>query len=345
MHLSARCAVDITRKVDLTMMKKLLSILCTLVILLSVSFGVASAKEELVLTDEQLAALQQALEDETKELPVGDEFRIRVDSNDLSVAEGLDKDWLHILILGTDTGSLELNYGRTDAMMVASVNTKTGQMKLTSLVRDMLVDIPGLSIRNRINTANAFGGPLLAVKTVNEVLGLNITRYCSINFRGFKDIVDLLGGVTLTLSGGESAEANAPYSNGPQVLNGEQALAYVRIRKLDNNFGRNQRQRLFLNALLEQVKNSSMDRILSVIAETFKIIATNLTPNEVIALLPPVLKNAEGMEMLSLPQEGTFKYTTTSWGASVVDYDAEAVKKAFHAFVYGAADVTTTTAP
>jgi len=326
-------------------MKKFLSILLTLVILVSVPFSISSAKEELVLTDEQIALLQQALEDDTKEFPVGDEFRIKVDSKNLSVTEGLDKDWLHILILGTDTGSLQLNYGRTDAMMVASVNTKTGKMKLTSLVRDMLVDIPGLSFKNRINTANAFGGPLLAVKTVNEVLGLNITRYCSINFRGFKDIIDLLGGVTLTLSGGESAEANAPYSSDPQVLNGEQALAYVRIRKLDNNFGRNRRQRLLLNALLEQVKKSSMDRILNVIAETFKIIATNLTPNEVIALVPPVLKNSEDMDTLSLPQQGAFKYAMTSWGASVVEFDADAVKSAFHSFINGTAGAEAAAAP
>ncbi|MHC1787392.1 MAG: LCP family protein [Christensenellales bacterium] len=290
---------------------------------------------DLLLTEEQIAAISAALDDESKALPVDEQFRVSVSENDLSITEGLNADWLNILLLGTDTGSIQLNNGRTDAMLVLSLHKKTGQMKMTSLIRDMLVTIPGYKIQNRINTANAFGGPLLAIKTVNQVLGLNIDRYCSINFAGLRDMVDYLGGVTLTLSSGEATIVGAPHKTEPQLLNGEQALAYVRIRKLDNNFGRNERQREFLTAVLDQVKQNSMDQIIDAVTAGFKTIATNLTTNEVIALLPAVIGSTDALQMMSLPQEGSYKFAQTKAGASVIEFKADEVKSAFHAFVYG----------
>lgn len=287
------------------------------------------------LSEEQIAAINIALDDESKEMPIDEEFRVQVAENDLSVVKGLDEDWLNILLLGTDTGSIELNNGRTDAMLVLSLHTKTGQMKLTSLIRDMLVTIPGYKIQNRINTANAFGGPLLAMKTVNELLGLNIERYCSINFTGFRDVVDYLGGVTLTLSAGEVRIVQAQRGDEPQVLNGEQALNYVRIRKIGSNFARNERQRKFLTAILDQVKKNSTDQIIDAVTAGFKAIATNLTTKEVIALLPTIISNADTLDMLSLPQEGTYKFATTKTGASVIEFKEEEARSAFHAFVYG----------
>ncbi len=191
------------------------------------------------LGDEDAAALLEALESAEHALPEGDSFRITVSPDDLSVQEGLDPDWQHILLMGTDTGNKVLNYGRTDTMIIASINSKTKQVKLTSLVRDMLVDIPGLNSPNRINTANSFGGPLLAMKVVNEVMGLNITRYASINFSGFSTLIETLGGVKIVLSAGEASELKMRHNDEPQMLNGEKALEYVRIRNLDNNFGRN----------------------------------------------------------------------------------------------------------
>ena len=314
------------------------SLLCfTLLIMLLVStIPLHTAWAEISPTDGELEALVIALMDDTKEVPVGEQFRIFVNEGDLSVTDGLNDDWMNILILGTDTGNVTLNYGRTDTMIIASVNVKTGKMKLSSLVRDMFVQIPGLKQPNRINTANAFGGPLLAMKAVNEVMGLNITHYCSINFQGFADIIDQLGGVELTLGPAEATEAGTIHSDKPQTLNGAQALAYVRIRSLDNNFGRNERQRKLLSSLFEQVRKSDMNAIMLAVTATFKAIATNLTAGEIISLLPAVLKNSDQLDMLSLPAEGSFTYMTTASGASVVEFDNEATQKAFRSFVYGA---------
>ncbi|MHC1785575.1 MAG: LCP family protein [Christensenellales bacterium] len=325
-------------------MKRFLSLVCLAALLLQnlpplAAAAQAEAASGIELTDEQMRQIDLSLLDESKEMPVGDQFRLHVSADDLSVQEGLDEDWMNILILGTDTGNKRLNYGRTDAMMIASLNTRTGKIKLTSLVRDMLVDIPGLRNQNRINTANAFGGPNLAMKTANQVLGLNITHYCSINFAGFASIVDYLGGVELALSIEEAKIVGARYTTEPQVLSGAQALSYVRIRQLDNNFGRNERQRQLLVSLLNKVKTSSLDKALGAVTETFKTISTNLTAFEVIMMLPAVLRNGEQLDTLSLPSAGAFQYATTSWGASVVTFDQAATRQAFTDFVYSGAGI------
>lgn len=309
-----------------------------LLAILVLSLSVTAFAEEKSLTEAQLAELTASLADDQKELPVDEKFRVAVDARDLSVTPGLDEAWMNILLLGTDTGDLRLNYGRTDAMMVLSLNVETGDMKLVSLVRDLLVDIPYMQIKNRINTANAFGGPLLAVKTVNEVLGLNIQHYCSINFKGFEEVIDDLGGVTLTLSGGEAADTGAKNTTEPQLLNGKQALNYVRIRRLDDNFGRNERQRKLLASVLGQVKQSGYEQMMAAVTAGFKAIATNLSTSEVIGLLPVVLSSSGQLEMLSLPRTGEYRLATTEAGASVVEYDEEQLRQAFHTFVYGVAE-------
>ena len=317
--------------------KVFIVIACLLILLIGailIPKLIGTKPDEQELSEEQIASINAALDDESKDRPIEEQFRITVAENDLSVVKGLDEDWLNILLMGTDTRGSELNNGRTDAMLVLSLHTGTGQMKLTSLIRDMLVTIPGYKTQNRINSANAFGGPLLAMKTVNELLGLNIERYCSVNFPGFMDVVNLLGGVTLTLSAGEVRIVGAQTIDKPQLLNGYQALTYVRIREIGSNFARNERQRKFLTAMLAQIKTKTTDEIITAISAAFNTIATNLTTGEVIALLPTIIDNTDTMDLLSLPQEDTYKFARTKAGASVIEFKEEEAKSAFHAFVY-----------
>lgn len=291
------------------------------------------------LGDEEAAALLEALESTEHALHEGDSFRITVNPDDLSVQEGLNTDWQHILLMGTDTGNKVLNYGRTDTMIIASINVKTKQVKLTSLIRDMLVDIPGLNSQNRINTANRFGGPLLAMKVVNEVMGLNIARYASINFSGFSKLIDTLGGVEIVLSAGEESELKMRRIDEPQLLNGEKALKYVRIRKLDSNFGRNERQRKLLDALFGKVISLGMNDIISLVPPVVELVSTNLSTSEIIGLLPVFLSAKDDLDMLSLPQADAFHYYQTDKGASVVVFDQEAVRREFLAFLSKAVDL------
>lgn len=262
-------------------------------------------------------------------------FRIPVDASDLSQVEGLDPGWQNILLLGTDGWHGKLNDGRSDAMLVLSVHEESGQVKLTSLVRDMLVPIPGASRGDKINAANAYGGPLLAVKTVNELLGLNISRYLSINFAGFTNVVDLLGGVPIVLSEGEAGIVQAEQTDAPQRLKGWQALEYVRIRKLDNNFGRNQRQRTFLTAMLEQARQQDRGTLMAAFSESMRHLTTNLTAEELFTLLRVGLDQRMTLTTLSLPVEGKFSYGSAPNGVRGVTFHEESLRQTYHEFLYG----------
>ncbi len=285
-------------------------------------------------SDEQIESIYESLEDDGKLFPVHKDFRIKVSEDDLSITEGLDPDWNNILLLGTDTGSEKLNYGRTDAIMVLSVNKKNGELKLTSLARDMYVPIPGTNIYNRINAANAFGGPLLAVKTVNEALKLNVSQYASINFSGFENVVDALGGVEIELTRAEAEITGVKKEEGRQTLNGREALKYVRIRRLDNNFGRSERQRRFLFSLLNKMKNNSLDVALESLSMALQQMSTNLKASDILPLAPKIISNTNDMRLLSLPEKGDYSYSTKN-GMSVVTFDAENTIASFHSFVYG----------
>lgn len=284
-------------------------------------------------------AIDQALDEEGKALSTFSDFRMSVDPQDLSVHEGRDDDWTHFLILGTDTRNDLLNDGRSDAMLVASVNGKTKELKLSSLVRDMLVDIPGMQSQQRINTANAFGGPMLAIKTVNELLELNITRYISINFASIINIVDLVGGIDVKLTKGESNIVRVGHSDDPQTLNGLQALTFSRIRVLDNNFGRNERQRKVLAAMLDKALALGPQEAFTLLPELLRYVSTNLTTSEILGLMPVILGNTSGIDSLSLPPDKAYRFGQNK-GESVIIFNMDKTRAAFNDFIQGVLEQT-----
>ncbi|MBE5776104.1 MAG: LytR family transcriptional regulator [Clostridiales bacterium] len=288
--------------------------------------------------DEDADYLDLLLDEETKNVLVQDEFRYQVADGDYSVTEGLDEDVMNILLLGTDSAAA-VNAGRTDSMIVCSVNVRTGAVKLSSIVRDLYVQMPGMKSKNRINAANAFGGPNMAIKCVNEALNLNITRYISVNFTAFRELVDLVGGVEIELTSAEAREvervSGMATKGGKQLLTGRQALEYCRIRKLDNNFGRNERQRKFLSAMVDKVMTGTRPEQLMPLAQTaMKYVSTNLSTSDVMTLLFTVVPNMKEMEMYSCPQNGEFHYEEIN-DASVVVGDLDKIRTTLHAFIYG----------
>ena len=288
-----------------------------------------------ILARSHMSSLERAMEESARLRAQEDDFRIQVSPDDLSVNPDLPDGWLHVLLLGTDMGGEQTTHGRTDAMLVLSVEEKSGQMKLTSLIRDMLVPIPGASRGAKINAANAYGGPLLAVKTVNQMLNLNIERYCLVDFAGFMDVVNLMGGSWVELTEAEAREVGAEKEEGPQHLNGWQTLAFARIRRLDNNFGRNERQRKVLSALLSQARALDTNTLMRTVSESMQHLATNLSSQELLSLINSVLRNRNPLQMLSLPPEGKYRYTQTHDGASAVGFNSDTVRNAFFDFVYG----------
>ncbi len=314
-------------------MRRTTSLILAAAMILGLMFSAAATTPE--LTEDQIEAIRAALEDDSKELPIDEVFRVPVSPNDLSDVKGLDEDWMNILLLGTDTGNYSLNYGRTDTMIIMSVNKASGKMRLASLVRDMQVNIPFYDMLNKINTANAFGGPLLAMKTVNETFGLNIRHYVSINFNGFVDVIDKLGGVDLVLEGGEAGIIGVSYSQNARTLNGEQALKYVRIRSLDNNFGRNERQRKLLSSLFDKMlSGGDLQKTMSALTEALKHMATNLSINDLMTLVIPVFTGMEDMDTAGFPAEGDWHYETSEAAQSMVVFDEEITSQKLHNYIY-----------
>ena len=298
----------------------------------------ALVTDDLAADEEDLDYLDLMLEEETKAVKVQDDFRYHVADGDYSVAEGLDEDVMNILLLGTDSAAA-VNAGRTDSMIVCSVNVKTGEVKLSSIVRDLYVQMPGMKSKNRINAANAFGGPNMAIKCVNEALNLNVTRYISVNFTAFRELVDLVGGVELELSQAEAREVERKSGEktgaGLQLLSGKQALQYCRIRKLDNNFGRNERQRKFLTSMVNKVVDTgSAEQMLNLAQTAMRYVSTNLSMADVMTLLFTVAPNMGTMQTFSCPQSGEFHYEQVN-DSSVVVGNMDKVRASLHAFIYG----------
>ncbi|CAM2862273.1 LCP family protein [Fructilactobacillus fructivorans] len=159
-----------------------------------------------------------------------------------------------ILLLGTDTGALDRNYkGRTDTIMVATLNPETKKMTLTSIPRDTAVNIPGYpqDSPSKINAAYTYGSAGTAIKTVEKLLNVPIDFYALINMGGLKEIVDQVGGVTITPTLSFSYEGYTFKKGQPTKMDGKEALSYSQMRYDDpaGDYGRTMRQRQILQAI------------------------------------------------------------------------------------------------
>jgi len=166
------------------------------------------------------------------------------------------------LLLGSDTRGGEDERGLADTIMVLRVNPDKKIGYLISIPRDTRVDIPGKGKR-KINAAYQYGGPDLMIETVEDFLGLDINHYAVVDFQGFKDIIDALGGIDIDVEKRLVDDRHQiDIRPGYQHLDGEEALKYVRIRRVDDDFGRIERQQKFLKAVMDKLlRVSSLLRI------------------------------------------------------------------------------------
>ena len=269
-----------------------------------------------------------------------------VAEGDLSVTPGLSEDWFNFLLIGTDTRKDEDNAGRSDTIIICSVNQQEGRVKLTSLARDMWVAYAGRGSEGKINAAIRYGGPELLLKTINETFSMNLEHYVSINFFGLMDIVDALGGVTLEISSAEAGQINqriqqefrdrgiARVRGGQVTLNGVQALCFARIRNIDSDLMRTGRQRRLLGAMLTKVKDCSMPQLLAFVDTCLDHCVTDLGVLQIGSMAMGVLgKGLDGFEELALPSPGNYRHATWD-GISRVEYDPQQVTQELHSFIY-----------
>ena len=221
-------------------------------------------------------------------------------------AEPMKEDGVvNILLIGNDSRENGED-GRSDAMILLSISSRTKTIYMTSLLRDIYVDIPGHD-GNRLNAAYAFGGAELLMKTIEHNFGIPVNRYMLVNFEAFANLVDAVDGIELELTrdeieyvngylveynmltGREQGTDNMDLSvadNGPAVvhLNGPQALAYSRNRYLGTDFGRTERQRKVLTAVIGKLPGAVLTNAGGLIDGLMPNLTTNLTKNECFSL-------------------------------------------------------------
>ena len=305
--------------------------------------------EEAAPTEETAPAQEAAQEDwmagaEQQDVVVDQAYTI----NDFAVTEGLPDNWVNILLLGSDVKYTD-QYGRTDSMIVLSVNLATKQAKLTSFMRDIWVSMDGRSKTGKLNSACIYGGPALTMRTINECFGLNLQYYALVNLSSMAEIIDLLGGLDLTVTEAEMNALNkglfdlSPLSGmekleeyGESVhLNGNQATAYARIRKIDSDYKRTERQRYVLTQIAKRLQQENAGTIVSVIMKLLSCVETNMNMTQLMTIAAVGLQmNMDDIPQFRVPADNTYQ-TGTYEGIWAIKVDFNANKQKLHAFIYG----------
>lgn len=206
---------------------------------------------------------------------VNEKMYTDVDSidRDLSKKKLKAKEHLNILMLGIDSEKGES--GRSDSIIILNLRPEEDQMKLISIPRDTRTLIAGKGFEDKINHAYAFGGPEMAIATVENFLGIDIDYHVRMNMSGLKELIDELGGITVT-NDIEWKDSKYEFNKGPIELDGEKALAFVRMRKQDpsGDFGRAKRQRQVIEAIIK--KGANIATVTS-IGNTIDILGNNMS--------------------------------------------------------------------
>ncbi|EOP62972.1 LytR family transcriptional regulator [Bacillus cereus VDM021] len=205
----------------------------------------------------------------------------------------ITKEPFSVLIMGIEDYATDGQNGRTDSLMFATINPKTKNVSLMSIPRDSRVTIAGKNKKDKINAAHAYGGEKMALDTVENFLEVPVDHYVKIDFKGFKGIVDAVGGITVDVPFNFEERSDIDYykliqfKQGQQELNGEEALAYVRMRKQDPNgdYGRAARQRQVLAAVVHKLNSASTVFKIKDLAEVVgKYVKTDIPVSDGLAL-------------------------------------------------------------
>ncbi len=258
-----------------------------------------------------------------------------------------DPDIENILILGTDSRNVQKERGRSDSIIVASFNKRTKQVKLVSFLRDTYIPIEGHGW-NRINAAYAVGGVALCVNTINDLFGLDIQKFVIVNFSGASTFVDACGGVDMALTQKEinyllNLKDEFPQnSDGTYHLDGKVALDYMRMRKIDSDFGRTERQRKTMMAIYSQaMARKDVTQMYNLVREGFNLVKTNLKLSEMLDLAQSVISMGSELNIgsESVPPKSTKKLM---WSNRYIDRKSvlwienlDDAKKYVVAMIYG----------
>ncbi len=278
---------------------------------------------------------------------------VSIDTNDLGIDPKTDEKLSrysgiqNIALFGVDTE--EGDVGRSDSIMIATIDTVNNKIKVTSIMRDSYVNIVGTS-KDKLNHAYAYGGAQLAIKTLNDNFDLNIKDFASVNFTGLQKIIDILGGVEITITEEEiphltsyvnsinsftNEKAETIQKPGTYNLNGTQALAYTRIRYTEgNDYKRTERQRMVLTKVFEKIKATSITEWPSLLNEILPLVETSMDTSEILSLGNTIIKMGNtNIEQERFPLDEDCIGIMVN-GVYYLDFDEEATVASLHDYIF-----------
>ena len=316
--------------------KRLVIILCCI---LAVLLVVAAALY--IWADSLLSGLGKLDQDDNTYSPeqlesiIGDEETVERDPI-VEQAETIfsGKNVINILLVGQDRREGEPRM-HSDAMILCTINKSTKTLTMTSFMRDMWVYIPGY-YNNRMNVPYMLGGFELLNETLEYNFGVSADYNVEIDFYGFMKAIDMIGGIEIELTAAEAKYLNKngnwgveenqgwELTKGVNQLTGSQALAYSRIRQIGDDFGRTNRQRLVLTALIERTRTLSASELYSLIKEIIPQISTDMTNTQVMGLAVEMLPMLSELEIVSqrIPMDGEYSFANKN-GAEVIELSLE----------------------
>jgi LCP family protein required for cell wall assembly len=245
----------------------------------------------------------------------------------------LQENTINILLIGQDSRSTT---GRSlsDVMILVTVDKSAKTITLTSIMRDLYVQIPEYG-NSKLNHTYGWGGFDLLNKTLENNFGIRVEGNLEVNFYRFAQLIDLLGGVDIELRADEAAWINSAvgYNGvgaGMQHLNGQQALAYSRIRSLDSDadFSRTARQRKVLTSLFNKFRQSDVETLMNLMEEALPMLTTDMSQLKLVSLAAEVLPILPECTLVSqrIPADGAY-YCATAQGMSVIMADMDAARE------------------
>nr|WP_300005696.1 LCP family protein [Tissierella sp.] len=273
------------------------------------------------------------------------------DDEELGIKEDVfeHKDVLNIALFGLDEPEA-VNGGRSDTIIVASLDKVHKKIKLTSIMRDTYVEIPGYK-KDKINHAHSYGGPELAIKTINQNFDMNIREFATVDFFGLEKIIDTLGGLEINVKENEVEYANYGIrfmnredgksggyleEGGLQTLNGRQAVSYSRIRKTgDGDFERTERQRFVLEQVIHKGLTAGINKYPALLNTTLPFVTTSLSKKEILSLGTFVLTSGiDQVDKYRLPLDSHLLEETINGVAYIVPDTIEDNAAALSKFIY-----------
>lgn len=262
--------------------------------------------------------------------------------------EKQDEEIINIALFGVDRRNKD-EASRSDALMILTIDKKHKKLKLSSIMRDSYVGVDGYGM-TKITHAYAYGGPTLAIKTLNGNFDLNIKNFVTVDFFGFEKIIDAVGGIDINITSEEIKYINGYIdetsklqntsiafikNTGMQRLSGKQAVAYTRIRyTAGGDFERTQRQRNVLLEIIKKVKETGPTNIINVTLELLPYTETSMSNSEILKLV----KSISALDMVNVdearfPLDG-YCDGKTIHGIWYLVFDLEDTKEQMHKYIY-----------